>query len=77
MVSIVLRTLIRITERSSITRCVVPDDCIETLDIGETATTKSKGHNFIIFVNNNPGYDFCLRPGLQQVQIIHFLELVI
>ncbi|KAJ0641684.1 hypothetical protein HanOQP8_Chr16g0625301 [Helianthus annuus] len=33
-------------------------DCIETLDIGETATAKSKAHNFILFVNDNPGYDF-------------------
>ncbi|KAJ0780549.1 hypothetical protein HanPI659440_Chr06g0239021 [Helianthus annuus] len=54
----------------------VVKDCIETLDIGETATAKSKGHNFILFVNNT-GYDFCPRPGLQQVQIIHFVELVI
>ncbi|KAJ0519353.1 hypothetical protein HanLR1_Chr11g0425121 [Helianthus annuus] len=52
-------------------------DCIETLDIGETATAKSKGHNFILFVNDNPGYDFFLRQGLQQVQIIRFVELVI
>ncbi|KAJ0597458.1 hypothetical protein HanHA89_Chr04g0154851 [Helianthus annuus] len=63
--------------------CVVPgvhqSDCIETLEIGETATAKSKGHNFILFVNDNPGYDFFffLRLGLQKVQIIHFVELVI
>uniref|UniRef100_A0A251V9P6 Uncharacterized protein n=1 Tax=Helianthus annuus TaxID=4232 RepID=A0A251V9P6_HELAN len=72
--------LIRIPTTSVLNNPVSPklfQDCIETLDIGKTATAKSKGHNFILFVNDNPGYDFCLRLGLQQVQIIHFVELVI
>ncbi|MFS7963262.1 hypothetical protein Hanom_Chr08g00736031 [Helianthus anomalus] len=45
-------------------------DCIETLDIGETATAKSKGHNFILFVNDNPGVVILAGLGIVATAIV-------